>query len=201
MIASKAGWTRKKPRAHYIGVKFIGPIMSLFELEDFETQCEFAEVLDGLKITEAQFCPIFIFIIDWAASRNKLEYTFSEYLKLNESVEKLHCGSLSFEDFVLNTLDAKLILGVFTKDIQPFITDYMDHEAYFKNLRDTYDISNLWFLPDNFSNCEGLYHVIDTSLKNYNENKKHHPKLVLFGDPDEIAKHREEYKEREKLVD
>jgi hypothetical protein len=175
--------------------------MSLFELEDFETQCEFAEILDGLKINEAQFCPVFVFIIDWAASRNKLEYTFSEYLKLNKSVEKLHCGNLSFEDFVFDTLDAKLILGVFIKDIQPFITDYINHDEYFKNLRDVYGISNLWFLPGDFSKCEGLYHVIDTSLKNYHENKEHHPKLVLFNDPDEIAKHREEYKEREKLVD
>jgi hypothetical protein len=175
--------------------------MSLFELEDFETHCEFAEVLDGLKITETQFCPIFVFIIDWAASRNKLEHTFSEYLKLNESIEKLHCGSISFKDFVFDTLDTKLVLSVFTKDIQQFITDYMDHEEYFNNLRDTYEVSNLWFLPDDFNKCEVLYHVIDTSLKNYTENKKHHPKLALFNDPDEIAKHRKEYKEREKLVD
>lgn len=31
MLASKAGWTRKKPRAHYVGVKYLDSIISMFK--------------------------------------------------------------------------------------------------------------------------------------------------------------------------
>lgn len=85
-------------------------------------------------------------------------------------------------------------------DIGQFIEDYFEYDGYFYDLKKSFGVSNLWLLPHDFSGSQKLYEEIDISMANYSENKKNHPKLVLFDDPNEIEKHREEYSDLERTI-
>lgn len=173
----------------------------LLEIDDFDICYEFAEMLDGVELDSDSFCPLFVFIIDWAASRGYLGDALSQHEPFNNALKKLHQGNMPFSDFVYGLLDSKLTLDCFSESVSSFIKDYIRHDEYSEDIRKSYGISNVWFLPDNFSGSERLYGYIDAAMNNYIENKKHHPKLALFDDPREVEKYRNEYLEHEKNIE
>lgn len=158
-------------------------------------------MIDGLAVNESIFSPVIVFIIDWALSRGLLDKAIKEEQSFIEAIENLRAGKLSFVDFVFDVMDTKLPLETFSEEITQFIKDYFEYDGYFDDLLKSYEISNLWFLPHDFSAKENFYKQIDTSLANYTENKRHHPKLILFQDPLEVEKYRDEYREHEKSIE
>ena len=162
--------------------------MILLELENFDIAAEFAEALDGIEINELVFSPMFVFIIDWAYKRGKLDDEVKECGPFIDRYPELLAGKISFSDFVLDVLDSKIIDTNFTNDIRGFISDYIEYDGYQDDLVDVFKISNLWFLKDNFDKSEKLYKRIDKSFENYIINKENYPDLIIFYDPEQLKK-------------
>ena len=165
--------------------------MILLELEDFDCMAEFAEALDGIEINELVFCPMFVFIIDWAHKREKLGNEVKESIPFKDRHPKLLSGEITFSEFVLDVLDSKIIDTNFTSDIRKFISDYIEYDGYRNDLLETFKISNLWFLKESFDNSEELYKRIDKSFENYTINKNNYPELIIFYDPNQLKKERD----------
>lgn len=165
--------------------------MILLELEDFDCMTEFAEALDGIKINELVFSPMFVFIIDWAYKREKLDDEVKESAPFKDRYPKLLSKKITFSEFVLDVLDSKIIDTNFTSDIRKFISDYVEYDGYRNDLLETFKISNLWFLKDNFEKTDQLYKRLDKSFENYIINKENYPELIIFYDPEQLKKERD----------
>ena len=165
--------------------------MILLELEDFDYAVEFAYALDNLEIDELKFCPMFVFLIDWAYKRKLLDEELTECEVFKKNYPQLLTKSISFSEFVLNVLDSKLMDSNFSHKTRKFISDYIEYDGYTEDLQNIFNIHNMWFLPEDFEKSTELYNKIDESYSNYLINKKNYPELVIFYSPEQLKKERD----------
>lgn len=157
--------------------------MNLLTLEDFEYHAQIASVLNGIALNELSFSPMFVFLITWAEKANHLSESVLTCSQFMESFKKLKAEQVSFEQFVINTLDGKLKESMFKDDSVNFIRDYIEFDGYVEDITNTFN-TNLGVMPHNFNQFGELYSLINCSFYNYHVNKLKYPDLVIFEESD-----------------
>ncbi len=161
--------------------------MPLLELDDFDIHSELTSVLNGTEQNELAFCPMFVFLICWAAESNFLGLELKSCEVFSKYYPKLRQGEISFEKFVLDVLDGKLTESNFSDEVSEFVKDYIECEGYVVDLTRLYN-TNVGDLPSDFKEFDMLCKFINMSRKNYGENKLNYPDLVVFSDPEQLKR-------------
>jgi hypothetical protein len=144
--------------------------MPIIELEDFEYHAAIASVINDRELSELAFSAMFVFLVNWAAKNDVLGEELKTCSVFAERYPKLLQGNESFSSFVLDVLDGKLTTSSFSDEVVQFIKDYVEYDDYVSDLTAVYS-TNIGALPENFEKAEVLYKAINTSRKNYKENK------------------------------
>lgn len=163
--------------------------MPIIELEDFEYHAAIASAVNEREICELDFSPMFVFLVDWAARNGVLGKALRGNSVFSERYPKLLEGRDFFSSFLLEVLDGKLTESMFSEEVVQFVKDYVEYDGYVCDLRAVY-LNNIGALPDSFQKADDLYKAIDTSRKNYEENRRNFPDLVVFTDPGQLRRER-----------
>jgi len=164
--------------------RYVAP-MIILQLDDFEYHVELSSSLNGEEANVLVFCPMFVFLVDWAFKNNLLSDSFVGSGNFILQYRKLVTGEYSFSNFVTETLEGKLFESHFKDEAKVFIKDYIEFDGFINDLTKVFS-TNLGALPKSFENSEALYKAINLSRKNYEINQLNFSNLVVFSNPEEL---------------
>ena len=150
--------------------------MCLVELEDFDFWVDEGVVNDIYK-----FSPMFIHIAGWAYEEGFLNEEFFEGKSFEKYYKSLFIKDVSFQVFVDDILEGKLLVVMFKESAREFLTDYIELSAYSRDISN-YFKKSIWDFPQDPSQLKDIYSIINRSKRNYDKHKVSYPDLAIFED-------------------
>lgn len=148
--------------------------MCLVELEDFDFWVDEGVVNDIYK-----FSPMFIHIAGWAYEEGFLDKEFFEGKSFAQHYKNLFTKDISFQAFVDEVLEGRLLEAMFKESAREFLIDYIELSVYSRDTSN-YFKKSLWDFPQEPSQLKDIYSIISQSKRNYEKHKISHPDLAIF---------------------
>ena len=150
--------------------------MCLIELDEFDFWVDEGVVNDIYK-----FSPIFIHIVGWAYEEGFINERFFDIKMLDERYNRLLIKDITFQEFVDEVLEGKLVEAMFKDSVREFLVDYIELSRYSKDIS-KYFRKSMWDFPQEPSCFKEVYSIISKSKCNYDKHKLNHPELAIFED-------------------
>lgn len=150
--------------------------MCLIELEDFDFWVD-----EGVSNNIYKFSPIFVHIVGWAYEEGFLNEEFFDIKLFEEQYSRLVVKEVSFQTFVDEVLEGKLVEAMFKDSVREFLVDYIQLSRYSKDISKYFEKS-MWDFSHDPSHFKNIHSIISKSKNNYEKHKLNHPDLAIFDD-------------------